>query len=233
MCGDNVEILCSECGETLAKLAPACPNCGCPREVSEPASPDASAARSTGARAFRGLLHVFITLPIGRPVASLVLLQLIGLGCGPDPIEEQTQEVKLPAAEESLVDETAVETSVTKKIRENAEALCTRKSAEAERALKQPSWFSCNGAVPELPNAQPACRIDQIEAAGVWLGSLQDEAIQKLGQGDVLACLQEGMNAGIPTLGRLPSPEDWLTDYVLVNHCARNRIEKARAEASP
>ena len=162
-----------------------------------------------------------------KAAAACVLLALIP-GCEPDPIKNPTGQQKTAPAEKSLDDEFVDESPAMKTIRQNAEALC----ALAERERKRSTWFSCERDSTESANMQPACQLEQVEAGHAWLEDLQNEAIQEIGQDATLGCFQEGTNAGEPALGRRPSPQAWLTDYVLVNECVRDRIERARAEAT-
>jgi hypothetical protein len=171
-------------------------------------------------------------------ITVAMLLMALVVGCEPEPMLDAAVALKPvsageavsadgpPPAGENGDDGAVAVTPVIEKLRVNAEALCARKSKRSSRAR---SWFACERA----STGTQACRTAQVEAGREWLEGLQIETIQAIGAEAALGCFRDATGAGPRTLGQLPAPEDWLTDYVLVTQCARDRMKRVRAKAAP
>jgi hypothetical protein len=172
-------------------------------------------------------------------ITVALLLMALAVGCEPEPMlnpavalkpvsagEAVSAEGPLPAGENGDDGTTVAVTPVIERLRARAEALCARKSKRSSGAR---SWFACERA----STGTQACRTAQVEAGREWLEGLQIETIQEIGAEAALGCFRESTSAGTPTLGLLPTPEAWLTDWVLVTSCARDRMKRVRAKAAP
>jgi hypothetical protein len=147
------------------------------------------------------------------------------VGCEPDPTQAPADGPPPVSAAEAVPAQAS--DPVTQKLRANAEALCARKSAQSSPSR---SWFSCDR--DRAPSESGPCVAAQAEAGREWLEGLQLEAIEAIGATAALGCFGEATGPGRPTLGQLPSSDDFLTDYVLVVQCARDRMKRVRADAS-